>query len=264
MMQINSSLRFLLNEGGNIFRDTDGRSLTQNIQQTDIPATVAWLEQLVGLDLRDNLLGSTGLRPQSGDLDLAIDKQIMPKSKLYAQLKNWAESHGLDPAEYISGTGKDAKPEAAETLSFRAPITGRPDRGYVQVDFMFEPDIAWARFAKRAAAQTQYKDAIKHIVLSAIAKSQGLTWSGQYGLKDRGTGEVISRDPQVIAQRLFGKSGTLDDLTSVEGAIAAAKQLKDPELMAKIEDELRAKGLDMPQVSEGSPAWYRDVMGRLA
>lgn len=263
-MQISDSLRLLLNEGGNIFKDSSGRSLTQNIQQTDIPATVSWLEQLTGLELQDNLLGSTGLRPESGDLDIAIDKQIMPKSKLYAQLNTWAESHGLDPAEYISGTGKDAKPEAAETLSFRAPITGRPDRGYVQVDFMFEPDVEWARFAKRAAAQTAYKDAIKHIVLSAIAKQQGLTWSGQYGLKDRATGQVISKNPLEIAQRLFGRRGSPEDLASVEGAIAAAKQLKVPELMAKIEDELRAKGLDMPQVSEGSPAWYRDVMGRLA
>lgn len=263
-MLINESRRVLLQEGGNIFKDQDGRSLTRSIDQTDVPATISWLGELVGLDLRDNLLGSTGLRPQSGDLDIGIDKQEMKKSQLYARLKNWAESHNIDPARVISGTAKDSQPEAAETLSFMAPITGRPDRGYVQVDFMFEPDIAWARFAKRAAEKTAYKDAIKHIVLSAIAKSQGLTWSGQYGLKDRSTGELITRDPDAIAKKLFGRAGSRNNLTSVEGAIGGARRLKNPELMQTIEDELRAKGLDMPQLDEGTPSWYREIMGRLA
>ena len=57
----------LLKEGGNVFKDSDGASATQRINQTDVKSTVAWLEQLTGLPLMDNMLGSTGQKPTSGD-----------------------------------------------------------------------------------------------------------------------------------------------------------------------------------------------------
>jgi hypothetical protein len=59
-----------LNEGGNIFKDASNRALTQRINQTDVKPTIAWLEQLTGMDLQDATLGSTGRKPTSGDLDL--------------------------------------------------------------------------------------------------------------------------------------------------------------------------------------------------
>ena len=68
-----------LNEGGNIFKDADGRALTQRINQTDVKPTIAWLEQLTGLELQDNTLGSTGRKPTSGDLDLAVDANQITK-----------------------------------------------------------------------------------------------------------------------------------------------------------------------------------------
>ena len=51
-------------EGGNVFKDADGKPLTQRINQTDVPSTVTWLEQLTGLEFpRDRWLGSTGKAP---------------------------------------------------------------------------------------------------------------------------------------------------------------------------------------------------------
>jgi hypothetical protein len=49
-----------IKEGGNVFKDADGAITTTRINQTDVKPTVQWLEQLTGLPLMDNMLGSTG------------------------------------------------------------------------------------------------------------------------------------------------------------------------------------------------------------
>ena len=61
-------------EGGNVFKDADGRALTQRINQTDVKSTLAWLEEMLpNLDLQNNTLGSTGIKDTSGDLDIAVN-----------------------------------------------------------------------------------------------------------------------------------------------------------------------------------------------
>jgi hypothetical protein len=58
------TLRTLL-EGGNVFKDAEGQPLTGRINQSDVPATVAWLEQLTGIEFpRERWLGSTGKAPR--------------------------------------------------------------------------------------------------------------------------------------------------------------------------------------------------------
>jgi hypothetical protein len=71
-----------LREGGNVFKDGDGRAVTQRINQTDVKSTLAWLEELVpGLDLQNNTLGSTGIKDTSGDLDIAVDASEVTKDQ---------------------------------------------------------------------------------------------------------------------------------------------------------------------------------------
>lgn len=263
-----------LTEGGNIFKHPKtGQVLTKSIQQSDVKPTVLWLEQVTGLPLLDNMLGSTGLRPESGDIDLAVDKTKVPKSQLYGILKNWAVSQELDPDLVISGgKSKDKKPTEFETMSFMCPIAGKPQLGFVQVDFMFEPNIEWAKFAKRAAADTQYKDAIKHIILNSLGKAsksakhpEGFTWSGQYGLKDRATGELLSTDPREIAELILYKGARPQDLSGVEAVVAALQ--RDPQREAKLAQaraDLEPKGITLPVMQEGTPGWYRTMMGHLA
>jgi hypothetical protein len=263
-----------LTEGGNQFKNPKtGEVLTKSIQQTDVKPTVLWLEQLTGLPLLDNMLGSTGLRAESGDIDLAVDKTQTSKSRLYGILKNWAESQDLDPNLVIAGgTARDKKPTEYETMSFMAPVAGKPQLGFVQVDFMFEPNIEWARFAKRAAADTQYKDAVKHIILNSLGKAstnkkypQGYTWSGQYGLKDRATNELITTDPQEIAELILYPGATAKDLAGVEAVVTALQ--RDPQRDAKLAQartDLAPKGIELPAIKEGTPGWYRTMMGRLA
>ena len=55
-------------EGGNVFKDAQGQPLTQRINQADVPATIAFVEKILGTEFpQDRWLGSTGRKPTSGD-----------------------------------------------------------------------------------------------------------------------------------------------------------------------------------------------------
>ena len=71
-----------LYEGGNVFKLTDGQPATTRISRENVVPTVQWLEQLTGLNLVDNMLGSTGRKETSGDLDLGIDETKISKDVL--------------------------------------------------------------------------------------------------------------------------------------------------------------------------------------
>ena len=136
-----------LKEGGNVFKDAKGQPLTQRINKADIPGTVAWLEKVTGLDLTEvkdlegipvKWLGSTGKKPDSGDLDLAVDANETTKAELKGVLDAWATKNKQDPKQWTKMTG--------EAVHFKTPIQGDPKRGYVQTDFMFMPDMNWGTF----------------------------------------------------------------------------------------------------------------------
>ena len=112
-------------EGGNVFKDGNGRAVTQRINQTDVKSTLSWLEEMLpGLDLQNNTLGSTGIKDTSGDLDIAVDATEVTKDQLEHRLKQWATSHGFKPEDYVKKSGT--------AVHFLTPINGRPDLGYVQ------------------------------------------------------------------------------------------------------------------------------------
>jgi hypothetical protein len=215
-----------LNEGGNIFKDADGRALTQRINQTDVKPTIAWLEQLTGLPLQDNTLGSTGRKPTSGDLDLAVDANQTTKEQLVARLSQWAVSHGLKPDDYIRKSGI--------SVHLKTPINGRPQNGYVQTDFMFMKDVPFSKFMLTAPADSNYKGQDRNVLINSIAKSMGYKLNQNAGLQDRASNEIISNDPEKIAKLLLNRSATAADLHSVETIIRALE--KDPKKDAKLAD----------------------------
>jgi hypothetical protein len=215
-----------LHEGGNIFKDASGRALTQRINQTDVKTTIAWLEQLTGLDLQDNTLGSTGRKPTSGDLDLAVDANQTTKEQMVARLTQWAESHGFNPAEYVRKSGI--------SVHLRTPINGRPDQGYVQTDFMFLKDVPFSKFILSAPGDSNYRGQDRNVLMNSIAKSMGYKLNQTAGLQDRATNEIISNDPDAIAQILLNKRATRNDLHSVESIIAALET--DPRKDDKLKD----------------------------
>jgi hypothetical protein len=244
----------LLNEGGNVFKDADGNPETQRINQTDVAMTVQWLERLTGLDLSQDRdpstnypvkwLGSTGKTPTSGDLDLAVDSTQIGKQQLKNKLDQWAASHGFDPKQWTKMTG--------EAVHFKTPITGRPDKGYVQTDFMFMPDLKWGIFWLSSRPGSAYKGMYRNVLMSSLAKPLGLKASNK-GITDRTSGEVLTIDPNQAAVMLLGKSASVDDLSTVESIYQAlAKDPKRDIKLADFREYLKQAGLTEPDTVQES------------
>jgi hypothetical protein len=216
----------IIKEGGNIFKDANGRALTQRINQTDVRSTIAWLEELTGLELQDNALGSTGRKPTSGDLDLAVDANQVTKDQLYNKLAQWAASHGFKPEDYVRKSGI--------SVHLLTPINGRPDNGFVQTDFMFLKDVPFSKFILSAPGDSQYRGVDRNILINSMAKSMGYKLSQVAGLQDRATNDLITNDPDKLAKILLNPRATADDLHSVETIIRALE--KDPKRDEKLKD----------------------------
>jgi hypothetical protein len=232
-------------EGGNVFRDADGRALTQRINQTDVKSTLAWLEELVpGLDLQNNTLGSTGIKDTSGDLDIAVDTAEVSKEQMVAQLTRWAQSQGFKPEDWVRKSGT--------AVHFKTPINGRPDLGYVQTDFMFLNNVPWSKFVLGAMpADSRYKGRERNVLMNSIAKSKGYKLNQIAGIADRQTNEIISDDPDTVAKMLLNRTATRQDLASVETILQALST--DPEREAKLADfreHMKREGLPFLESTE--------------
>lgn len=240
----------IISEGGNVFKDADGRSVTQRINQTDVKSTLAWLEELVpGLDLQHNTLGSTGIKDTSGDLDIAVDSTQVTKEQMVAQLTRWAQSHGFKPEEWVKKSGT--------AVHFKTPINGRPDLGYVQTDFMFLQNVPWSKFVLGAMpADSKYKGRERNVLMNSIAKSMGYKLNQIAGIADRATNKIITDDPDAVAKLLLNRSATRQDLASVESILQALST--DPQREAKLADfreHMKREGLPFLE----SAALYQPV-----
>lgn len=225
-------------EGGNVFKDADGNPMTGRINQSDIAQTIAWVETLTGIEFpRERWLGSTGKKPTSGDLDLAVDSNEISKDQLAAKLVQWAQSHGEDPKNWVKKAGE---------VHLRTPINGRPENGYVQTDFMFFPNLDWGTFYYSQGPGSEYKGMNRAVLMSSIAKQLGLK-VGSNGVFSRATNELISTDPDQLAEWILGKGHTRQDLATVESIYAALA--KDRDRDAKLKDfreYLAREGLQEP------------------
>jgi hypothetical protein len=242
------SLRTLL-EGGNVFKDADGQPLTGRVNQSDVPATVAWIEQLTGIEFpRERWLGSTGKAATSGDMDLAVDVNEITKDQLAQKLTQWAVSHKLNPAEWIRKGGE---------VHLRTPIQGRPELGYVQTDFMFFPNLDWGTFYYNQGAGSAYKGMNRAVLMSSLAKHYGLKL-GANGVFSRTSNQLLTMDPDEAARMILGPKATRDNLSTVETIFAALARDKDRE--AKIKDfreYLTREGLPQPDaVTEDADTYF--------
>jgi hypothetical protein len=225
-----------INEGGNVFKDAAGNPLTQRIKQADVMPTAQWLETITGLDLttekdpRDKLpvkwLGSTGRKADSGDLDLSVDASEMTKDQLVAVLSNWAAATGVDAKQYIKKTGS--------AVHFLTAIAGNPKNGFVQSDFMFSNKPGWTQFVLSSDPRSQYKGALRNIMLNSMAKSLGYKLNQNDGIMNRATNELITDDPAQVAKMLLSPNATSADLYSVESIMRALEA--DPKKPQKIAD----------------------------
>jgi len=221
-MQINKLL-----EGGNVFKGSRGEPLTQRINRQDIPATIDWIEQVTGIEFpEDRWLGSTGKKPSSGDLDLAVDLNQVSKEQLAGILTQFVQSQGLDPREWVKKAGE---------VHLKTPIAGDANRGFVQTDFMFFPNLDWGSFFYSGGEDSEYKGMNRNVLMSSIAKKLGLK-VGANGMFSRTTNELVQggMDPDYVASVLLGRGATRDNLKNVESIYAALSN--DPDREAKTAD----------------------------
>lgn len=237
-----------LNEGGNVFKLADGQPATTRISRENVVPTVQWLEQLTGLNLQDNMLGSTGRKDTSGDLDLGIDDTKITKDLLIQQLLK----RGIK-AEDIRKSG--------DSVHLKTPILGDKSNGYVQTDFMFG-DPEFQKFALNTG-ESDYKGVHRAILLASIASAQDMKWSYKNGLMDRETNEIITKNPDEIAEKLIG--GTAADLSSVESIVKKIKTLPNyEELVKDARDAFERDKLTLPEDTTlpGTGAWYRQFLNK--
>ena len=159
----------------------------------------------------DNMLGSTGKKPSSGDLDLAVDLNSVSKNDLSDLLKRHAASLGMDPNDVVKKSGI--------SVHYRSPIVGDEENG-VQVDFMFVDNLELASFLMTNDERPPFNGANRHMVLSNLSKNKGYKWSPAAGLKDRESNQLVSTDPQEITRMVLGDDATLDDIKSIPSIIA--------------------------------------------
>lgn len=238
----------ILKEGGNVFKDAKGQPATQRIARDNVVPTIQWLEGITGLNLIDNMLGSTGRAETSGDLDVGVDATKVSKDVLVQQLLK----QGI-PQTDIKKSG--------DAIHVKTPILGDSNNGYVQTDFMFTENPKWQSFALTGGqAGSQFKGVHRHMLLSSIAKAQNMKWSPKFGLIDRATNEVISQEPNEIAEKLFGPGHSAKDLNSVETVLKAIKDRPDFErLVADAKETFGKENLVIPESSPlpGTGAWFR-------
>jgi len=242
-------------EGGNVFKDKQGQPLTQRINQADVPATIAYIENILGIEFPpERWLGSTGRKPTSGDLDLAVDLSEVNKDQLASALQQIVTSQGLDPREWVKKAGE---------VHFRTPIAGDPNKGYVQTDFMFFPNLDWGTFYYGGAEGSNYKGMNRNVLMSSLAKVQGLK-VGANGMISRETNELVKGglDPNYVAKVLLGPAFSRENLKNVESIYKALSN--DPDREVKLKDfreYLAREGLQEPQ----QPVAEDDVgfLGRL-
>jgi len=234
-----------LYEGGNIFKQADGSPATVRIARDNVVPTVQWLEQLTGLNLVDNMLGSTGRKETSGDLDLGVDSTKVSKEVLIQQLLR----KGIDRND-IRKTG--------DSVHLKTPILGDPSNGYVQTDFMFSDNPAFQSFSYAGTGAGEFKGVHRNILLASIAKALGMKWSPKFGLVNRETNEVISNNPQEIAKQLV--NGTIQDLASVETILNKIKGRADyDQLTADAREAFARDNLVLPESAPlpGTGEWFR-------
>jgi hypothetical protein len=75
----------------NVFKLSDGTLMCRRIKREEIMPTIKWLEKITGLDFSSDVdeagypikwLGTTGRKPDSGDLDLSVSEADISKDKL--------------------------------------------------------------------------------------------------------------------------------------------------------------------------------------
>jgi len=229
---LSSLFKALLMEGGNVFKDENGKEATKRINRADVIPTVKYLEKITALNLVDNMLGTTGRKDTSGDLDLGVNEKEISKDELVSLLLNKFSKNDIK--------------KSGNNVHLKTPINGNPKNGFVQTDFMFG-DQDWLKFSMQGGRENStFKGVDRALLMASIAKAQGLKWSYLNGLVDRETNKTLTKNPDEIAKLLLSKNATGKDLADVESIIDIIKNRKDyKDLIAQAQSDFEKKGLTL-------------------
>jgi hypothetical protein len=244
-----------INEGGNIFKTTDGTPLTQRINRDDVPGTIQWIESVTNIAFpQETWLGTTGRKSSSGDLDLAVDETSTTKEDLIKVLL----SRGVDD--------KDIK-KSGDSVHIKAPIAGNPKNGFVQADLMFG-DPSWQAFSMSGAPEgSNLTGMSRHVILASIVSAlhPGLKWSYKHGLVDRVTNQTVedgksSKKLSDVTGIPVAKLNTADDILD-----AVSKRPNYDQLIAAARETLSKSNIQLPEAAPmpGTAAWFRTYTDKL-
>jgi len=132
----------------------------------EINPTLDALEQDLGIDLKNNALGSVGKKEYSGDIDVAI--QVDPDKIPELVKKIEASSLVLDIAKSSVIMTKVKIVNYDQTKASDDPKHG-PRTGFVQVDFM-PGDPGWMKtyYHSPSSSESKYKGVFRNLMIATI------------------------------------------------------------------------------------------------
>jgi hypothetical protein len=130
----------------------------------EIEPTLDSLEKILGIDLKNNVLGSVGKKEFSGDIDIALEIAPEDIPAFVDKLKNIPEVLDIAKSSVIMTKVKIADYDPNKQ------VQGKPRTGYVQVDFM-PGDPGWLKTFYHAPHEkdSKYKGVFRNILMSSIA-----------------------------------------------------------------------------------------------
>ncbi len=130
----------------------------------EIEPTLNSLEKILGVDLKNNTLGSVGKKEFSGDIDVALDISPEDIPEFVEKLKQVPEILDIARSSVIMTKVKIADYDPNKQ------VEGKPRTGYVQVDFM-PGDSSWLKTFYHAPHEkdSKYKGVFRNLLMSSIA-----------------------------------------------------------------------------------------------
>jgi hypothetical protein len=130
----------------------------------EIGPTLDSLEKVLGIDLKNNTLGSVGKKEFSGDIDVALDIKPEDLPEFVKKLESIPEVLDIAKSSVIMTKVKIADYDPNKQ------VQGKPRTGYVQVDFM-PGDPGWMKTFYHAPHEkdSKYKGVFRNILVSSIA-----------------------------------------------------------------------------------------------
>jgi len=131
----------------------------------EINPTLIPLEKELGIDLRNNALGSVGKREFSGDIDVALKIDTDKIPEFVERLEKSSQIMDIAKSSVIMTKVKIANFDKTKE-------DGRPRTGYVQVDFMpGDPDWLKTYYHSPHEKDSQYKGVYRNLMIASIAGS---------------------------------------------------------------------------------------------